>query len=83
LKRKPQLNQRLINYYGLWVLAPKIISDKFAEDRKKELITAGIIELLTVLILWIWNKFQSFSYQLFFVLQTTSIVVMVSGRLFV
>jgi hypothetical protein len=41
--------------------SPKIISDKFADDKKKELITGIIVSLFTVLILWIWNKFQSFS----------------------
>jgi hypothetical protein len=89
-KWKPQLrptSHNLLLGYGF--LAPKIISDKFAEDRKKELIAAGIIvSLLTVLILWIWNKFQSFSVLsgIIFVLQTTSLVaavLMISGRLFV
>jgi hypothetical protein len=89
-KWKPQLrptSDNLLLGYGF--LAPKIISDKFAEDRKKELIAAGIIvSLLTVLILWIWNKFQSFSVLsgIIFVLQTTSLVaavLMISGRLFV
>ena len=89
-KWKPQLrptSHNLLLGYGF--LAPKIISDKFAEDRKKELIAAGIIvSLLTVLILWIWNKFQIFSVLsgIIFVLQTTSLVaavLMISGRLFV
>jgi hypothetical protein len=89
-KWKPQLrptSHKLLLGYGF--LAPKIISDKFADDKKKELITAGIIvSLCTVLILWIWNKFQSFSVLsgIIFVLQTTSLVaavLMVSGRLFV
>jgi hypothetical protein len=89
-KWKPQLrptSHKLLLGYGF--LAPKIISDKFAEDRKKELIAAGmIVSLLTVLILWIWNKFQIFSVLsgIIFVLQTTSLVaavLMISGRLFV
>jgi hypothetical protein len=34
-KWKPQLRPSQI-IAGLWVLAPKIISDKFADDKKKE-----------------------------------------------
>jgi hypothetical protein len=87
---KPQLkptSHKLLLGYGF--LAPKIISDKFADDKKKELITAGIIvSLFTVLISLIGNKIQSFSVlsAIVFVLQTTSIagaLLMISGRLFV
>jgi hypothetical protein len=89
-KWKPQLrptSHNLLLGYGF--VAPKVISDKFAEDKKKELITTGIIvSLLTVLILWIGNKFQSPSILagIVFVLQTTSVVgvlLIISGRLFV
>ena len=58
---KPQLkptSHNLLLGYGF--SAPKIISDKFADDKKKELITAGaIVSLFAVLILLIVNKLQS------------------------
>jgi hypothetical protein len=69
---EPQLKPTSHKLLLLWVLAPKIISDKFADDRKKELITAGIIvSLFTVLILWIGINFRVFGFQSGFVLQTT------------
>jgi hypothetical protein len=87
---KPQLkptSHKLLLGYGF--SAPKIISDKFADDKKKELIGGGIIVgLFTVLILLIGNKYQSSSFLsgIVFVLQTTSVVgvlLMISGKLFV
>jgi hypothetical protein len=87
---KPQLkptSHNLLLGYGF--LAPKIISDKFADDKKKELIAGGIIvSLLTVLILLVRNKFHSPAIlaSIVFVLQTTSVVgvlLIISGRLFV
>jgi hypothetical protein len=89
-KWKPQLkptSHNLLLGYGF--SAPKIISDKFADDKKKELIVAGIlVSLFTSLILLIGNKFQSFSVlsAIVFALQTTSIagaILMISGRLLV
>jgi hypothetical protein len=89
-KWKPQLkptSHKLLLGYGF--LAPKIISDKFADDKKKELFAAGVIvSLFTVLILLIENKFQNPSILsgIVFVLQTTSLVgavLMISGKLFV
>lgn len=88
-KWKPQLkptSHNLLLGYGF--LAPKIISDKFADDKKKELFVAGIIVCtLTVLILLIKNKSQSPSILLsiVFVLQMTSVLgalLMASARLF-
>ena len=88
-KWKPQLkptSHNLLLGYGF--LAPKIISDKFADDKKKELFVAGIIVCtLTVLILLIKNKSQSPSIlsSIVFVLQTTSVLgalLMASARLF-
>ncbi|SDW12272.1 hypothetical protein [Flavobacterium degerlachei] len=87
---KPQLkptSHNLLLGYGF--LAPKIISDKFADDKKKELIASGItVCLLTVLILLIGNKFQNPSVLsgIVFFLQSTSLVgalLMISGKLFV
>jgi hypothetical protein len=87
---KPQLkptSHKLLLGYGF--LAPKIISDKFADDKKKELIAAGITVCLpTVLILLIANKLQTPSVLsgIVFFLQMTSLVgavLMISGKLFV
>lgn len=89
-KWKPQLKPTSHNLWlGYGFLAPKIISDKFADDKKKELFVAGItVCMLTVLILLIKNKFQSPSIlsSIVFVLQTTSVLgalLMISARLFV
>jgi hypothetical protein len=89
-KWKPQLrptSHNLLLGYGF--LAPKIISDKLADDKKKELIAAGItVSLFTVLILLFGNKFQSFSVLsgIVFFLQTTSLLgalLMIIGKLIV
>ncbi|WP_426062452.1 hypothetical protein [Flavobacterium sp. DSP2-3-1] len=89
-KWKPQLkptSHNLLLGYGF--LAPKIISDKFADDKKKELLVAGVtVCMLTVLILLIKSKFQSPSILsgIVFVLQTTCVLgalLIVSARLFV
>jgi hypothetical protein len=86
LQLKPTSHNLLLGY---GFLAPKIISDKFADDKKKELFVAGItVCMLTVLILLIKNKFQSASIlsSIVFVLQTTSVLgalLMTSARLFV
>ena len=89
-KWKPQLkptSHNLLLGYGF--LAPKIISDKFADDKKKELLVAGItVCMLTVLILLIKSKFQSslILSGIVFVLQTTCVLgalLIVSARLLV
>jgi hypothetical protein len=86
-KWKPQLRPTSHNITGLWVLAPKIISDKFAETEKGTNTAGIIVSLFTVLILWIGINFRVFGFiRHIFVLQTTSIVaavLMISGRLFV
>jgi hypothetical protein len=89
-KWKPQLKPTSYNLLlGYGFLAPKIISDKFADDKKKELFVGGItVCMLTVLILLIKNKLQSASIlsSIVFVLQTTSVLgalLMTSARLFV
>ena len=89
-KWKPQL---ILTSHSLLLgrafLGPKIITDKFADDKKKELFVGGVtIFMFTVLILLINNKFQSPSIlsSIVFVLQTTSVLgalLMISARLIV
>lgn len=86
---EPQLrptSHNLLLGYGF--LAPKIISDKFADDKKKELFAGGIsVCLLTVLILLIRNKFQNPSVLagIVFFLKTVSLMgafLLISGKIF-
>jgi len=72
--------------YGF--LAPKIISDKIADDKKKELIAAGIIvSLITVVIFLVNTKLQSprVLYNIGYFLQTLSLMgalLMIISKLF-
>jgi hypothetical protein len=63
-----QLKQHLINYCSLGF----IISDKFCDDKKKELITAELLSVCLVLILLGINLSFSVLSAYCFVLQTTS-----------
>jgi hypothetical protein len=86
LQLRPTSHNLLLGY---GFLAPKIISDKFADDKKKELIAAGIIvSLFTILILLINNEFKEPSVLLaiVFFLQASAVVgalLMTSSKLYI
>jgi len=86
---KPQLRPASHNLWlGSGLLAPRIIVDKLANEKKRELFIGGIVvSLLTVVILAVENKFQDSSvlYNILFFLKTASLagaILMIIGKLF-
>ncbi|MFT7336098.1 MAG: hypothetical protein ACI9M1_002047 [Porticoccaceae bacterium] len=88
-KWKQQLRPASHNLWlGSGLSAPRIIVDKLANEKKRELFIGGIIvSLITVVILAVDNKFQDSSilYNIVFFLKTLSLMgalLMISGKLY-